>query len=314
MAARPNRADLPAAVSAVGLLIRFVEFADRHCKESTSKWYRGYLLDTKGVKGKEAKTKKIGFIPYLCGAIGNSASVEKVSHEHLDDWLDFRKFGTNGRHCAIRAVKRAFEWAADRKYISVSPIKRYKRGKYLPRNVRISPEQWASILAEVDHCDPFHDLLVFLRATGCRPQEARAAEVRHFNRSTSVLEFPPDESKGGEYARVIHLNPTALPIVQRLAMKYGDGPLFRNNSGTGWSEWAICSRFRRLRKKLGIPGLNAYAIRHTFAREALKKSGLDSLVIADLMGHRDRTMVAKVYGRTGQELEFMREAAARATA
>lgn len=74
-------------------------------------------------------------------------------------------------------------------------------------------------------------------------------------------------------------------------------------AGQVWDAGLIRRHIDRMEKKLGwrpIP----YAIRHTFAVAALR-AGVDSLYVAKLMGHRDLSMVAKVYGHIGADTEDM---------
>ena len=62
-------------------------------------------------------------------------------------------------------------------------------------------------------------------------------------------------------------------------------------------------RFCRLEKKVGRK-YHLGAFRKGFATEALK-NGVDVVGLAHLMGHRDPSMIAKVYGRVEQDPEYM---------
>jgi integrase len=66
-----------------------------------------------------------------------------------------------------------------------------------------------------------------------------------------------------------------------------------------------------LREKLGFQ-VCAYTIRHTWATEALER-GVDPISLAILMGHKDTTMVAKVYQHLAQNRKHLREQLRRAT-
>ncbi len=48
-----------------------------------------------------------------------------------------------------------------------------------------------------------------------------------------------------------------------------------------------------------------YALRHTFFTEGLA-NGVDAVVLAELGGHRDLTMVARTYGHLAKKHEFLR--------
>jgi integrase len=71
------------------------------------------------------------------------------------------------------------------------------------------------------------------------------------------------------------------------------GKLFRNTRGEPWTKNALCNRMYRLSRLAGIKK-TAYDMRHGFATRKLIQ-GHDHLTIAELMEHRDGTMLAKVY-------------------
>lgn len=54
-----------------------------------------------------------------------------------------------------------------------------------------------------------------------------------------------------------------------------------------------------------------YAFRHAFGTEALE-NGLDAVTVSVLMGHRDTTMISRVYSHLTQRQDHLREAARRA--
>jgi len=55
-----------------------------------------------------------------------------------------------------------------------------------------------------------------------------------------------------------------------------------------------------------------YAFRHAFCTEALE-NGLDAVTVSVLMGHRDTTMISRVYSHVHQRHEHMKQAANRAS-
>jgi integrase len=71
------------------------------------------------------------------------------------------------------------------------------------------------------------------------------------------------------------------------------GKLFRNTRSQTWTKYAVCNRMYRLSRATGVKK-TAYDMRHGFATRKLVQ-GHDHLIIAELMGHRDGTMLAKVY-------------------
>jgi integrase len=51
--------------------------------------------------------------------------------------------------------------------------------------------------------------------------------------------------------------------------------------------------------------LMSYALRHTFFTEGLA-NGVNAVVLAELGGHRDLTMVARTYGHLAKKHDFLR--------
>lgn len=76
-------------------------------------------------------------------------------------------------------------------------------------------------------------------------------------------------------------------------------------------EEAKCKLFQRMAKKVA-QRYSLYALRHSWATNALKK-GVDPLTVALLMGHKDPSMLARVYQHLSHSPEHMREQAKRAT-
>jgi site-specific recombinase XerD len=103
-----------------------------------------------------------------------------------------------------------------------------------------------------------------------------------------------------------------LHIAEKLTLKVPEGPLFRNEEGNPWTKNAINCRLQRMKKRCGFK-LMPYALRHTFATEALK-NGVDAVTVAQLMGHRDLTMVARVYGHLAGADDYLQESLQKATA
>ncbi len=75
-----------------------------------------------------------------------------------------------------------------------------------------------------------------------------------------------------------------------------------------------CEAKRKLTGRLARKSATRYSLyllRHSWATNALKR-GVDSLTVAILMGHRDPSMLAKVYQHLGHNPEHMHEQAKRA--
>lgn len=156
----------------------------------------------------------------------------------------------------------------------------------------------------------FRDLLEVAWETGARPQELPKIDARFVELEDSRIVFPPTQAKGKKHYRTIYLTEKARRIVARLAEANPDGPLLRNTEGNPWTRVGINSAFCRLAKKIGHK-YHLGAFRKGYATEALK-AGVDTVTVAHLLGHRDPSMISRVYGHVQQDPEHMAKSARKA--
>jgi integrase len=135
-------------------------------------------------------------------------------------------------------------------------------------------------------------------------------EARFLDLESNRIVFPPKQAKGKKYHRTIYLTERARRIVSRLAKVNAGGPLLLNSEGNPWNKDAINSAFCRLEKKIGKK-YHMGSFRKGYATEALK-AGVDTVTVAHLLGHRDPSMVSKVYGQVQQDPEHMAKSARKA--
>lgn len=227
---------------------------------------------------------------------------------HVNEWLDAHPdWGQTYRRNAIASVKRAYTWAEEEGYIEHTPLRRLKKPMPKRREQVITPEEYKAIIGCYKPGNPFREFLEFCWASGCRPIEARLLEGRHVNLERKLVAIPPGEAKGRKRWRVIRLEGRALELAQK---RLTEGRLFVNRDGRPWTTFSINCRFCRLKDKLGVKYF-AYAFRHSFAQRLLV-DGVDHLTVAELLGHADGTMLAKVYAHMDQADGHLREALKRA--
>jgi integrase len=208
---------------------------------------------------------------------------------HVTQWID--TLSTDGvRFSGVRSIKRAFNWGLDEGYIEKSPVARIKRPPQPPREVYVTPENWRAFLAAVKP-GPFLDAVLFMRYTGCRPQELCIIEARHVDGDCIVLQR--EESKGKKTKRVIPLTKKAKAIVDKLLVQHPTGLLFRTTTGKKWTRDSFNTRFDKFEKQLGFK-IYSYAIRHTFITDCLT-AGMDPVKLANICGHKDLKMIHTVY-------------------
>ena len=240
--------------------------------------------------------------------VGKRLCVADLKPFHITKWLSKHPtWNSTTQSDAIKTVQRMLNWAIEEGYINSSPIAKIKKPTRRRREVVYTEKQWKLIRSHVK--DGFVDYLDFLWLTGCRPKEARDIEFRHVDLKNNLVVFESSEAKG-EIARAIFLTEESREIVERLLTKYKEGLLFRNRNGDPWTKDSVKCRLTRISTKVGFRVI-AYATRHSYATEALK-NGVDSIVVAHLLGHKDTSMVSKVYSHLGQNMDYLADQAKRA--
>lgn len=208
------------------------------------------------------------------------------------------------RNAFVRSIQRAVRWANEHGLIEANPIPKVAKPAGERREVVVTPGEFEALL-ELFPDREFRDVLVTAWETGCRPQELVRVEARHVDAANSRWVLPPGESKGKRSARIVYLSDAAAEITRRLCEANLSGPIFRNTDGVPWTAYAINLRFQRKAKRLGRK-LCLYHFRHSFATRMLL-SGVDAMVVAHWLGHRDTSMLGRVYGHLSQRPEFLHE-------
>ncbi len=236
--------------------------------------------------------------------VGKRLRPSQLRVHHVTQWHEGLDVGTTTQNDAVSIVQRMLNWSVEQEYLPRNPIQGMKKPKRKRRDVFYTPQQWAKIREHAR--EPFTNFLDFLFLTGCRPLEARSIEARHLH--DDLVIFPADESKGELEPRVIYLIPDALAILKELVKKHPEGALFRNSQGRPWTKDAVKCRLTRISEKVGFRVI-AYGARHSWATQALTEGGVDPISVAHLMGHRDPTMVSRVYSHLSKNPRFLRQQA-----
>jgi integrase len=234
------------------------------------------------------------FLKSFCLTLPPKLKVRDIKFHHVHAWLD-KSYpatrSTNTRHDAVSCVKRVFNWASkDMGYLTASPLAAFKKPPKTPRQTFVTAEQWQTVLDGLRE-DAFKDFLRFLLLTGCRPQEARIITKGDIRGKTVFLESVP----GKKGSRTILLTDSAKAILDKWAKVYPDGPVLRNNRGRAWKHDALNCRFQRIKKKTNLP-VCCYLARHSAAVQLLE-AGASAGAAGAILGHKDATMVLRVYGK-----------------
>lgn len=272
------------------LVLKYLAWCKKNRSPRSLEWYAGHLS---------------GFLAHL--GEDRNMPVASLKPFHVVEWVDGKDtWGDTYKRGAIVAVQRLCNWAEQMGHVESTPLKKVSKPPAGRRDNPMSPDDFQSMLSRLAARDPFRDLFLFVWHCGCRPQEARHVEPRHVQLDQGRIVFPKEESKGKRHPRVIHLNGPAMEIITRLMAVRTEGKLFRNTRGQAWSKYALCNRVYRLSRSVGIKKA-MYDARHGFADRKLLQ-GHDVLTVAHLMGHRDATMVARVYSHLDRHTDHLKKA------
>ncbi len=156
----------------------------------------------------------------------------------------------------------------------------------------------------------YHDFTQTLAMLGLRPSEAIGLRWKHIDFSRETVTISGSLSRSGQGDRRIQKGRkngeiTVLPLDDTLITLFKarhnpdsqpDGLIFTTPTGKVISDHNYSQRiWKAVLKQAGIPHRSPYNLRHSFASHALEQ-GIDAPTVSYTMGHRDTTMVMKVYG------------------
>lgn len=210
-----------------------------------------------------------------------------------------------------------FGWAVKKRLLAEHPLRGVERPAKRRRK-RILTHDEQVLLFQKIRDRQFREYCFALLATGARPMEVAAVTAAQVPRDGATWVLAEHKTEGTGNARVIYLSPEMQELTRKLLREHPEGPLFRSyrkKAGVRrpWTRNGIRCRFKRLREKHPeLAGVTAYALRHTYATQALT-NGVPAAVVATLLGHRTTRMLDEHYNHTDQAQDVLKEAARKAT-
>lgn len=271
---------------------KYLAFVQIHRAKGTYGYHKNYISQYLAFLGDKAEMPANEMKPY-----------------NINEWVDTpkkKKWGDNYKRGAAVSINCVYNWAQKEGRIEHNPIKTAHKPPAVSRKTYAKQGDIDTYLAVIHPSDPFREFIIFAWACGCRPQELRHIEPRHVDLAGLRIMFPASESKGKREPRRILINKTTLPIIERLMALRTEGKLFRNKRGDPWTKYAVCERMYRLSKKTGVK-LTAYDFRHGYITKKIK-DGVNHMVIAPAVGHKDGSMIGKTYSHVSQEEDHLRAA------
>lgn len=252
-------------------------------------------------------------IKRLDAALGHLELIE-LSRRTLREWLEGLPVSNKTLRNIQSAIRAALKDALDDELIETNPLAgwTYQKREELKTEDDVDPfdkDEQAAIL-EVLEGQAFN-LVRFMFWTGLRPSEVvaldwadvdlRRKEVRVTKSITQAAKGKAEVTKTAAGKRTIKLLTPALEAVKaQKAHTYLKGEELFQNPRTG-KRW---QSDQPIRKTMWIPALKKaqvryrrpYQTRHTYASMMLS-AGEHPMWVAQQMGHKDWTMIARIYGR-----------------
>ena len=284
----------------------FMRFSQIHHEPDTRDWYRRFLRQ-------------------FCRVFGRAKATE-VNATKVDEWLAAEKkiplgrpvegkprryrrlhWSSSTRNTVVGCLRRVFNWAVGEGLVLKNPLAKLRKPPMERRDCIPTPAQRRAILTCVRDRG-FKLYLYALSQTGARPGEVARVTADNLDLPRGVWVFKKHKTANRTgRPRAVFLTPKMKMICEKLRRKYPDGPLFRNDRGQPFSRNAIRCRFRRIRKKLGLPaGIVAYSLRHAFCTDGLAR-GVPAPTMSKLLGHEGDRMM-RHYDHFTENTENLRNA------
>ncbi|MBC2655506.1 site-specific integrase [Pseudomonas sp. MSSRFD41] len=277
--------------------VYLVEWLDRkklQLKSSTAEHYREMIMGR--------------LVPMF-----GSLSLGELSRKHVRDRLSQYKAGNKTLTNLQSCLRSALNDAVEDEILDVNPMVgwNYRNREELKEDDDVDPftaEEQAAILAATPKDRQAQ--VIFSFWTGIRPSELIALEwgdidwiggvVRIVRAKTRAANSPETPKTASGRRSVKLLGPARDALLKQKAQTFlAGGRVFMNpNSAQPWEESGEIRKVIWLPalRKAGVRYRRPYQTRHTYASMMLS-AGEHPMWVASQMGHKDWTMIARIYGR-----------------
>lgn len=274
----------------------------------------GFLAWSKLHRSSETNRNHVYYGQKFSEHIGYLKATELRPH-HLTTWVDTHAWGQTTQRNARRSIYRAFAWAVEEGLLAGNPLRGMKCPAARIRQRAMTDVEFRTILKASKR--DFKVLLFTLRATGCRPKEARTLTWNQVREDRWVMPQHKTAYKTGK-PRVIYLIKPMQKLMRVLRRDADQRPdanqhVFINARYRPWTVNAMRLRMQRVKRRLNLADdLCPYLARHAFGTAAVM-NGVDPLTVAELLGHNSLEMVRRVYCHLAGEHVHLNQVAERAT-
>ncbi len=181
------------------------------------------------------------------------------------------------------------KWLVEREVLETNPVRDVAMcSENDPRMVWMTWEQAEKVASAAP--DPYSHLFALMAATGA--ELGAALNLRRADVDLDAGTIHVHGRKTRWRNRIVKYEPWAKDFIKALTIgRIGSAPLLPDAHHVD-----ALDEFKAAQKAVGLSGHRLHDLRHTYAVNALKK-GYRPQVVAHQLGHKDATMVTKVYGR-----------------
>lgn len=236
--------------------------------------------------------------------------VSELRPFHVTKWIDHQRWNATTEYNARRIARRALNWAVSEGFITENPLKGMPCPKSQARKRSLTDNEFRQLIG-ASH-GPLRILLWSLRQTGARPAELRRLTWDEVHNDRLVIQHHKTAKKVHR-PRVIYLTPAMQRLLHKLRNQQTSQYVFLNARRVPWTSNALRLAVHRIKDKCSLPeDVCAYLIRHTFGTQAIM-NGLNTSVVAELMGHTSTEMVDRVYVHLADQVTHLQQAVCKAT-
>lgn len=247
---------------------------------------------------------------YIKPVLGES-QVQELRKQDIERWvkhLDRQGLGARSIRLAFSVLHNALSALVESDHLAVNPCTGVKRPKRERAKVTSLTVEQAQGFLQALPAEPLGALWALLLTAAIRPSEALALSWRHveggkldIRHSLSWTSTGPriEEPKTPQGYRVIPLDPLALQLLEnrRSTTKFSsaDDLIFCTSAGTPLNQKLLARRhFKPLLKRLGLPAIRMYDLRHT-GTTLLLASGITLPLLKERLGHKDAAYLIDTY-------------------
>lgn len=237
-------------------------------------------------------------------------TAREVSPLAVQKWIG--SVSANYERTELGTLKQCLKWAADNGLIEQSPLAAMRLAPTESRQSTVSREDHEKLIRACGdskfagvNVRCFRQLLITAWLSGCRPGELRLLMWGQIQADFSCAKLANHKTKRKTgKPRVVYFSICAQTLLRiKQHWQTDKDTVFPNSRGRKWTKDAVVRRMRRLREKTGIKAV-AYSYRHGFATRALV-SGVDSITVAELMGHTSIAMIQRHYAHLDRENQHL---------